>query len=125
MCTSSHVALYHACKYVHMCMYVCVFAFLLFVYSYVSTYVFVSILSLLSCSLASLECVSDVQEVSDWILEADFWKEQSMVVLVTAHNNIVIWDWVKKSPLTSFECEIQCILYPLSHVLWYVLLYTV
>jgi WD40 repeat protein len=65
----------------------------------------------------SLECVSDVQEVSDWILEADFWKEQSMVALVTAHNNIVIWDWVKKSPLTSFECEIQCILYSanLSH----------
>lgn len=65
-----------------------------------------------------LQCLCEVVELSDWILDMNWvnWKDSDnyQVVLISAHNVLTCYAVEKGVPvLTHYRNEVSCILYPM------------
>lgn len=57
-----------------------------------------------------ISCVSSLL-LEDWILAAHWLCLGTEIALVTAHNVVWLWKWVKNEPLKRAVCHEKCILY--------------
>lgn len=64
----------------------------------------------------NIKHITEVVELSDWILDVHWLRntDQSVsheLAVITAHNNVLVWNW-KKNECSEVACsEVNCILY--------------
>lgn len=75
-------------------------------------------LSVVKKGVLCVQCVSEVADLADWILDVTwlYWKDSDNfeVAIVTAHNVLTCYAVVKGvSHMACYRSEVSCILYPM------------